>query len=273
MHRQRPAGRYPAAHGITVAVRHPGRRPRCARPAQWRRPAHPAGVQPGPRRPRRHRGLPQVREPPASGLLQDPGRLHAHGPPLRRGEGQGRGRRERGQPRPGGGPRRPAARHQGQGLHAPRGADAQAGGDPGLRRRHRAGRHHHRRVPGQGPGVGGRDRAPSSSTPSTTATSWPVRAPVASRSSRSAPTSGPSSSAPGAAACWPASPRRSRRSSPTCGSSACRPSRPRPTRCRSRRASPWPSRTCRPWPTASRSACPAMCPTPSSATSSTAWRR
>ena len=104
-------------------------------------------------------------------------------------------------------------------------------------------------------------------------TSSPGRAPAAWRSSRSAPTSGPSSSAPAAAGCWPGSPRRSRRSSPTCGSSACRPSRPPPTRCRWRPASRWRSRTCRPWPTASRSACPATCPTPWSATSSTAWRR
>ena len=154
----RPRAKLPVAcaHGITVAVRHPGRRPRCARPAQRRRPAHAPRVQPRPRRPRRRRGLPQVREPPARRLAQIRG---AYTRMARLSDEE----KSRGSSRPapattGAWPGSADARHQGQGLHAARRADAQAGGDRAYGAGHRAGRHDHRRVPGQGPGVGGEHR-------------------------------------------------------------------------------------------------------------------
>ena len=54
---------------------------------------------------RRRPGLPQVREPAAGRLVQDPRRVRADRPAERGGAGPRRGRGERGQPRPGGGAR------------------------------------------------------------------------------------------------------------------------------------------------------------------------
>ena len=99
-----------------------------------------------------------MREPPARRVVQDPRRLHADEPALRRGEGPRRGRRQRRQPRPGRRARRAAAGHPRDGLHAAGRAAAQARGHPRVRRARRADRPQHRRLPGAGARVRRRDR-------------------------------------------------------------------------------------------------------------------
>ena len=102
---------------------------------------------------RRRSGAPEVREPPAHRVVQDPGRLRPHVSAHRGGAWPRRGRGLGRQPRPGRGACRPAARHPLDGLHAGGGSDPQGEGHPRLRRRGDLPRALPRGSPGDGAGV------------------------------------------------------------------------------------------------------------------------
>ena len=86
---------------------------------------HAAGGLAGPERAVRRPGGPEVREPAAHGVVQDPRRVHADRP-ARRGAAGARGRRgQRRQPRTGRGARRRDARRHGDGVHARAGGAAE----------------------------------------------------------------------------------------------------------------------------------------------------
>ena len=148
----RTASRTPHEH--RVARRHRGSRD----PARRHRDPHAHGGRPLALGPLRRGGAAQVREPPAHGLVQDARRLHPDLPAHRRGARPRRGRGVRGQPRAGRGAVGPAARGQGDHLHAGGGADPQDQRHSRVRR----GRGLPRPVPprrdGRGARVRGRDR-------------------------------------------------------------------------------------------------------------------
>ena len=180
-------------------------------------------------RPGRRAGRPQVREPPAHRLLQDPRRLRPDLPALRGGAGPRRRGGVGRQPRPGRRAGRPAARHQGHRLHARGGADPQGEGHPGVRRRRGLPRPLPRGRAGRGPGVrrGDRRGADPPLRPRRHRGRAGHRRPGDPRAG--ARRRRPCSCPPAAAGCWPGSRSRSRRRGPTCASSACRPRVPRPT--------------------------------------------
>ncbi len=179
-------------------------------------------------RARRRAGEPQVREPPAHRFLQGSRGLRPDRAALAGGERPRSGGSVSRQPRPRRGSRRDHAGDRVHGVHARGRPHPQGEGDPGLRRGGGLPRPLPRGLPRGGAAPSPRRPARSSSTPSTTSTSSPVRGRSDSRSWSRRPTYARCWCPPVAGDCWPGSRSRSRRCARTYAWSASRPRGPPP---------------------------------------------